>query len=76
MVIQLTEFGFKAEAVNFLRRYYKVRKMRILLNGRKVGNRYVAYYSPNRVHFTKRGLTNRQYFMNYVITSSTSASWY
>jgi hypothetical protein len=33
--------------------------MRIVLNGRKVGNRYIAYYFQNRAYFTKRGLTKR-----------------
>jgi hypothetical protein len=33
--------------------------MRIILNGRKVGKCYVAYYFQNRAYFTKRGLAKR-----------------
>ncbi len=33
--------------------------MRIILDGRRVGKRYVAYYLRNRALFTKRGLTKR-----------------
>jgi hypothetical protein len=47
------------EAVNFLTRHYRVRKMRIILNGRKVGNGDIAVYFQNRAYFTKRGLTKR-----------------
>lgn len=47
------------KAVDFLARYYGVRPMRIILNGRKVGKRYVAYYFQNRAYFTKKGLTKR-----------------
>ena len=30
--------------------------MKIVLNGRKVGNKYVACYSENKAYFTKRSL--------------------
>ena len=30
--------------------------MKIVLNGRKVGNNYVACYSENKAYFTKRSL--------------------
>jgi len=33
--------------------------MKIKLNGRKVGNRCIAYYFQNRAYFTKKGLTKR-----------------
>ena len=33
--------------------------MRIVLNGRRVGKGYVAYYFKNRAYFTKKGLTKR-----------------
>jgi len=45
------------EAVDFLTLYYKVRRMKIVLNGRKVGNGDIAVYFQNRAYFTKRGLT-------------------
>jgi hypothetical protein len=33
--------------------------MKIILNGRKVGNGYIAYYFENKAYFTKRGLKKR-----------------
>jgi len=33
--------------------------MRIILNGRKVGNGDIAVYCDNRAYFTKRGLKKR-----------------
>ncbi len=47
------------KAVNFLTDYYGVRKMKIILNGKKVGNGYIAYYFKNEAFFTKRGLKKR-----------------
>jgi len=47
------------KAVNFLTQYYSVRRMKIILNGKKVGNGYIAYYFENKAYFTKRGLKKR-----------------
>ena len=47
------------KAVDFLTKHYSVRRMRIILNGRKVGNGDIAVYFQNRAYFTKRGLTKR-----------------
>lgn len=47
------------KAVNFLTKHYRVRSMRIILNGRKVGNGDIAVYYQNKAYFTKRGLTKR-----------------
>jgi hypothetical protein len=47
------------KAADFLTKHYGVRRMRIILNGRKVGNGDVAVYFQNRAYFTKRGLTKR-----------------
>jgi hypothetical protein len=47
------------EAVDFLTEYYGIRRMKIVLNGRKVGNGDVAVYFLNRAYFTRRGLTRR-----------------
>jgi hypothetical protein len=47
------------KAVDFLTKYYRVRRMKIKLNGRKVGNRWIASYFQNRAYFNKRGLTKR-----------------
>ena len=46
-------------AVDFLTGYYGVRKMRIILDGRKVGNGYNACYIENEAYFKKRGLNKR-----------------
>jgi len=47
------------KAVDFLTKYYRVRPMRIILNGRKAGNGDIAVYFQNRAYFTKRGLNKR-----------------
>jgi hypothetical protein len=47
------------KAVDFLTKYYRVRPMRIILNGRKVGNGDIAVYFQNRAYFTKKGLNKR-----------------
>jgi hypothetical protein len=47
------------KAVDFLTKYYGVRRMKIKLNGRKVGRHYVASYFQNKAYFTKKGLTKR-----------------
>jgi hypothetical protein len=46
-------------AVDFLAKYYRVRRMRIILNGKKVGNGNSASYFRNRAYFTKKGLAKR-----------------
>ena len=46
-------------AVNFLSEYYGVKRMRIILNGRKVGRGYEAYYFAGKAYFSKRSLTKR-----------------
>ena len=47
------------KAVDYLTEYYDVRKMKIVLNGRKVGNGDSACYFENKAYFTKRGLNKR-----------------
>jgi len=47
------------KAVDFLTKHYGVRRMKIMLNGRKVGNGDIAVYFQNRAYFTKRGLNKR-----------------
>jgi hypothetical protein len=43
-------------AVNFLTEYYGIKRMRITLNGRKVGNGDDAAYIENKAYFSKKGL--------------------
>ena len=45
------------KGINVLARYYGVRRMRILLDGRRVGKGDEASYFQNRAFFTKKGLT-------------------
>jgi len=45
--------------VNFLTAYYSVRRLRIVLDGRRAGNGNIASYFENKAYFTKRGLTKR-----------------
>jgi len=47
------------KAVDFLTEYYGVRRMRIILNGRKVGKLYDAYYLKNKAYFKNRGMKKR-----------------
>jgi hypothetical protein len=47
------------KAVNFLTVYYDVRRMKIVLDGKKVGKCYYAIYFRNKAYFTKRGLKKR-----------------
>jgi hypothetical protein len=47
------------KAVDFLTKYYGVRRMKIVLNGRKVGNGDIAVYFQNNAYFTKKGLNKR-----------------
>ena len=52
------------KAVNFLTEYYGVKKMKIILDGRRVmrtktHKTYLAHYYRNKAYFTKRGLTKR-----------------
>jgi len=47
------------KAVDFLTKHYRVRPMRIVLNGRKVGNGDVAVYFQNRSLFHKKGIDEK-----------------
>lgn len=47
------------KAVDFLTEYCGIRRMRIILNGRKVGNGDRACYFENKAYFTKKGLNKR-----------------
>jgi len=47
------------KAVNFLTDYYGTRRIKIILNGKKVGKHNIALYYENRAYFTKKGLKKR-----------------
>ena len=47
------------KAVDFLTAYYCVERMQIILDGRKVGNGFIAQYFENKAIFTKSGLRKR-----------------
>jgi hypothetical protein len=47
------------KAVNYLTEYYGVKRMKVILDGKRVGKGYTGYYLKNRAYFTKRGLTKR-----------------
>jgi hypothetical protein len=47
------------KAVNFLTEYYEVRKMKIVLDGKKVGKNYLGSYLKNTACFKKDGLSKR-----------------
>ena len=44
------------KAVNFLTKYYGIRRMKIVVDGRRVGNGDEASYYENKAYFTRRGL--------------------
>jgi hypothetical protein len=43
-------------AVNYLSKYYSVKRMRIVLNSKKVKKKCLALYSKNCAYFKKEGL--------------------
>jgi hypothetical protein len=47
------------KAVDFLTEHYGVRRMKVILNGRKVGNGNIAIYFQNKAYFSKKGLKKR-----------------
>jgi hypothetical protein len=47
------------KAVDYLTEYYGIRRMRIVLDGKRVGKGYSGYYLKNKAYFTKMGLTKR-----------------
>jgi hypothetical protein len=47
------------KAVNYLTKYYRVRRMRIILNGKRVKKEWFAWYLENQACFKKEGLTKR-----------------
>lgn len=47
------------KAVNFLTNYYGVRRMKVVIDGRKTGDGNTACYIENKAYFTKRGLNKR-----------------
>jgi hypothetical protein len=49
----------KSSGLTILTEYYGIRRMRIILDGRKVGNGDIAVYFENKAYFTKRGLNKR-----------------
>lgn len=44
------------KAVDFLTEYYGIKRMKIVLDGRKVGNGNLACYDKRVAYFTRRGL--------------------
>jgi hypothetical protein len=47
------------KAVNYLSKYYSVRRMKIFYNGRKVGKWCLGLYLKNCAYFKKEGLTKK-----------------
>lgn len=39
------------KAVDMLARYYKVRPMKIIVHGRRVGRNYLGYYLDNKSYY-------------------------
>lgn len=52
------------KAVNYLTRYYGIRKMKIIVDGRRTGKTrtgksYIACYYRNKAYFQKKGVNKR-----------------
>ncbi len=47
------------KAVNFLTEFYQVRRIKIILNGKKTGKTCVAFYENNKATFRKKALNKR-----------------
>ena len=47
------------KAVNYLTRYYRIRRMKIFFNGRKVGKGCIGLYIENCAYFKKEGLNRK-----------------
>ena len=47
------------KAVDFLAKHYGVRRMKIVLDGRKVGGKYLAVYQDNISYFKKRSIKKK-----------------
>jgi hypothetical protein len=47
------------KAVNYLTKYYQVRRMKIILDGKRVRKEWFAWYEENQACFKKEGLTKR-----------------
>jgi len=47
------------KGVDVLTKYYGVRRMKIILDGKKVSRGYKAHYSENKAFFTKTGLKKK-----------------
>ncbi len=53
------EFEGCQKAANFLTKYYRVRRMKIILNGKRVRKGWVAWYLENEAYFRKEGLNKK-----------------
>ena len=47
------------KGINLLSEHYGVKRMRVILDGRKVGNGDLACYCRNKAHFSRKGLNRR-----------------
>lgn len=47
------------KAVDFLAKYYRVRRMKIVVDGRRVGRKYLAVYCDNIAYFKRHSLRKR-----------------
>jgi hypothetical protein len=47
------------EAVNFLAKHYGIKKMKIVLDDKKVGKGNDAIYLKNKAYFSRKGLNKR-----------------
>jgi hypothetical protein len=47
------------KSMDFITKYYGIKRMKVILNGRRVGNGDAACYFKNRAYFSKKGLNRK-----------------
>jgi hypothetical protein len=53
------ELNGAQKAIDFLTEFYGIKRMKVILDGKRVGNGDMACYFRNKAYFTKKGLNRR-----------------
>lgn len=43
-------------AVDYLTKYYEIKRMKIVVDGRRVGKNFIAFYENHTAYFKRRGI--------------------
>ena len=52
-------------AVDYLSKHYEVKRMKIILNGKKLGRGYEAFYYHGKAYFSRKSLNKRTILHEY-----------